>query len=178
MTRASSRGPRRRAEAAGEARAGSYLIRAGFSARSRRAHPQNSRMRRSADASERLICNDHPSSCALAPQLRCARGSSCAGLPGRGCQLCSFIGLRCCYWRLPPGSGVVLAICGYAGQLIDFTWHAGLMGVGQSLASLCAGRETARSRIELGSSRSPTVSGLFALRDRARLQPHRLHTGG
>ena len=137
MTRASSRGPRRRAEAAGEARAGSYLIRAGFSARSRRAHPQNSRMRRSADASERLICNDHPSSCALAPQLRCAQGSSCAGLPGRGCQLCSFIGLRCCYRRLPPGSGVVLAICGYAGQLIDFTWHAGRMGVGQSLASLC-----------------------------------------
>ena len=141
MTRASSRGPRRRAEAAGEARAGSYLIRAGFSARSRRAHPQNSRMRRSADASERLICNDHPSSCALAPQLRCARGSSCAGLPGRGCQLCSFIGLRCCYRRLPPGSGVVLAICGYAGQLIDFTWHVGRMGVGQSLASLWQSRK-------------------------------------
>ena len=137
MTRASSRGPRRRAEAAGEARAGSYLIRAGFSARSRRAHPQNSRMRRSADASERLICNDHPSSCALAPQLRCARGSSCAGLPGRGCQPCSFIGLRCCYWRLPPGSGVVLAICGYAGQLIDFTWHARLIAQAPTLASLC-----------------------------------------
>ena len=136
MTRASSQGPRRRAEAAGEARAGSYLIRAGFSARSRRAHPQNSRMRRSADASERLICNDHPSSCALAPQLRCARGSSCAGLPGRGCQPCSFIGLRCCYWRLPPGSGVVLAICGYAGQLIDFTWHATLIVQAPTLASL------------------------------------------
>ena len=137
MTRASSRGPRRRAEAVGEARAGSYLIRAGFSARSRRAHPQNSRMRRSADASERLICNDHPSSCALAPQLRCARGSSCAGLPGRGCQLCSFIGLRCCYWRLPPGSGVVLAICGYAGQLIDFTWHVTRIVQAPTLASLC-----------------------------------------
>ena len=137
MTRASSRGPRRRAEAAGEARAGSYLIRAGFSARSRRAHPQNSRMRRSADASERLICNDHPSSCALAPQLRCARGSSCAGLPGRGCQLCSFIGLRCCYRRLPPGSGVVLAICGYAGQLIDFTWHVTRIVQAPTLASLC-----------------------------------------
>ena len=121
---------------AGEVRAGSYLIRAGFSARSRRAHPQNSRMRRSADASERLICNDHPSLCALAPQLRCARGSSCAGLPGRGCQLCSFIGLRCCYRRLPPGSGVVLAICGYAGQLIDFTWHVTRIAQAPTLASL------------------------------------------